>query len=70
MNSQITDVQVQELTDHIADKCEQMGLTPEQILDGIARSLISAATVFGTEHLVVTIDNIGCCQVNLEGHIS
>ena len=63
--SEISEDQLQELTDTIADKCEAMGLEPEQILDGIARSLIAAATTFGTQSFQVNIERHGACTVNL-----
>ncbi|WP_210560147.1 hypothetical protein [Psychrosphaera aestuarii] len=65
MTDRITDKQVQELTNHIADKCEAMGLEPEQIVDGIARALIAAADTFDFADLNVGIDNIGTCKVEL-----
>ncbi len=63
--SEISEDQLQELTNAIADKCEAMELEPEQILDGIARSLIAAVTTFGTQSLRVDIDHHGSCVVNL-----
>ena len=66
MADRITNEQVQELTNYIADKCQEMALEPEQIVDGIARSLIAAANTFDFADLTVGIDNIGQCSVTLE----
>lgn len=66
MTDRITDEQVQELTNHIADKCETMGLEPEQIVDGIARALIAAANTFDYTDLNIVIDNVGTCKVELK----
>ena len=63
--TEINEEQLQELTDLIADKCEAMKLEPEQILDGIARSLIAAATTFGTQSFQVDVESHGTCTVNL-----
>ena len=63
--SEISEGQLQELTDTIADKCEAMGLEPEQILDGIARSLIAAATTFGAQNFQLNIEGHGTCKVSL-----
>lgn len=63
--TEINEEQLQELTDLIADKCEVLKLEPEQILDGIARSLIAAATTFGTQCFQVDVENHGTCTVNL-----
>lgn len=65
MTDRITNEQVQELTNHIADKCQDMGLEPEQIVDGIARALIAAANTFDFADLNVGIDNVGACTVKL-----
>ena len=61
--SGISDKQLQELTDIIADQCEEMGLEPEQILDGIARSLIAAAVTFGTRDFKINVEDHGTCAV-------
>ncbi len=63
--TEISEEQLQELTNTIADKCEEMGLEPEQVLDGIARSLIAAAITFGTQNLKVEIEYHGSCVVEL-----
>jgi hypothetical protein len=62
---EISEEQLQELTDLIADKCEAMELEPEQILDGIARSLIAAATTFGTQSFQVDVECHGSCMIKL-----
>jgi len=59
----ITDEQCQELMDGIADICDQMELEPEQILDGIARSLLGATAALGTNKLSVAVENFGTCDV-------
>lgn len=63
--SEINEDQLQQLTDCIAEKCESMELQPEQILDGVARSLIAAATAFGTKSFQLEIESHGTCTVNL-----
>jgi len=63
--AEISEEQLQELTNTIADKCEEMGLEPEYVLDGIARSLIAAAITFGTQNLKVDIECHGSCVVDL-----
>lgn len=65
MTQRISNQQVQELTDHIADKCQSMNLEPEQIVDGIARALIAAADTFDFADLKVAIDDVGQCDVKL-----
>lgn len=57
--------QVQELTDCIADKCEELEFTPEEILDAIARSLIAASHTFEVRDVTVSIDGVGVCSVTL-----
>jgi hypothetical protein len=64
--SSISDVQSQELMDVISSKCEELDLNPEQILDGIARSLLGASVAFGTKDLKVDIENVGTVQVSVE----
>ena len=66
MTEQISNEQVQELTDAIADKCQEMGLEPEQILEGIGRAIISAATVFGMQEVEIEVDGVGSCQVTTQ----
>jgi len=61
--SGISDEQLQELANAIADQCEKMKLEPEQTLDGIARSLIAAAMTFGTRDFKVNIEDHGTCVV-------
>ena len=65
MSKQITDEQSQELMDGIAQLCGEMELEPEQILDGIARSLMGACSALGTSNLTVSVDNFGQCEVKL-----
>ncbi len=66
MSDRITDEQVQELTNYIAEKCQEMDLEAEQIVDGMARSLLAAATTFGFNDLSVSIENVGVCSVKLK----
>jgi len=60
---QITDEQCQQLMDGIVNLCEEMALEPQQILDGIARSLLGATAALGTSKLSVSIENFGSCEV-------
>ena len=66
MSDRISDEQVQELTNYIAQKCQDMELDEQQIVDGMARAMIAAAATFGFEDLSVSIDNVGNCSVKLE----
>ena len=59
----ITDEQIQELSDAIADKCEAMNLEPTQILDGLSRTLLSAAMVFDTRDFSISIEKVGTVEV-------
>ncbi|MCG7531056.1 hypothetical protein MHM98_06795 [Psychrobium sp. MM17-31] len=68
MSNQLTDEQSQELMDAIANICGEMELEPEQILDGIARSLMGACSALGTANLTVSVDNFGQCEVKLLEH--
>ncbi|OUS26962.1 hypothetical protein A9Q99_17270 [Gammaproteobacteria bacterium 45_16_T64] len=61
--SGISEEQLQELANAIADQCDDMELEPEQVLDGIARSLIAAATTFGAKNFRVNVENHGTCVV-------
>lgn len=67
-NEQITDQQCQELMDGIANLCSEMELEPEQILDGIARSLLGACSALGTTNLTVSVDDFGKCEVSIAEH--
>jgi len=51
--------------DVISSKCEELNLNPEQILDGIARSLLGASVAFGTKDLKMDIENVGTVQVSV-----
>ncbi|KPV98310.1 hypothetical protein AN214_00071 [Pseudoalteromonas sp. P1-9] len=66
MNNNITDEQAQQLLDGIVQICEQLDLESTQILDGLSRSLLSAAQAFGTKDLNVQIDNVGKVTVKLQ----
>ena len=59
MNNNISEEQAQQLLDGIVQICEDLSLESTQILDGLSRSLLSAAHAFGTKDLNVKIDNIG-----------
>lgn len=56
MSEQLSDVHAQELMD----------LLPDQILDGVGRSLMSAANAFDKKHVTVTIAGFGTCKVELD----
>ena len=62
----ISDDQCLELMDGIADLCDQMDLAPEQILDGIARSLLGATSALGTNELSVSVEGFGSCNVTID----
>lgn len=68
-NEQISDEQCQELMDGIANLCGEMELEPEQILDGIARSLLGACSALGTANLTVSVDGFGKCEVAIADHV-
>lgn len=59
MTEEISDEQAQELMD-----VKKMELEPKQILDGIARTLLSATIAFETKSLTVNIDNVGSVEVS------
>ncbi|MCG8667844.1 MAG: hypothetical protein MI867_00395 [Pseudomonadales bacterium] len=63
--SGISEEQLQELADAIADKCDDMGLDHEQILDGIASTLLAAAATFGVPKFNKTLESHGVCVVTL-----
>lgn len=44
----LTDEQSQELMDSIIEKCEQMDLSIEEIIDGLGRAIMSATEASGT----------------------
>ena len=50
--------------DVISDKCEQMELEPKQVLDGIARTLLSVVIAYVAKSLTVNIENIGAVNVS------
>ncbi len=66
MSDQLTDEQAQELMDSIITQCEAMELLPEQILDGLGRSLMSAANAFDKKQVTVSISGFGSCKVDLD----
>lgn len=66
MSEQISDEQAQELMDTIAEKCDELALEPQQILDGIARALLGATAAFGTRQLSLSIAGVGQCDVTMD----
>jgi hypothetical protein len=64
-DTRITDDQADELSGYIARKCTEMELMPEQMMDGIARTLIAAADNFETNDFTLTIAGVGDCKVSL-----
>lgn len=61
----LTDEQSQELMDSIIEKCEQMSLSVEEIIDGLGRAMMSATDANGSTGAVVKIENYGTCEVQL-----
>jgi len=53
------------LTPEQTPEHDELDLSPEQILDGIARSLLGASVAFGTKDLKVDIENVGTVQVSV-----
>ena len=62
---QITTEQSQALMDAIAAQCDELNLTPHQILDGVARSLLGIAMAFDSKDVNVTVENAGIVNVKL-----
>ncbi|WP_100916000.1 hypothetical protein [Pseudoalteromonas spongiae] len=62
---EISEVQSQQLLDGIVEVCDELGLEPTQILDGLSRSLLSAANAFGTKELTVSIEGVGEVKMTL-----
>jgi hypothetical protein len=60
----LSDEQSQELMDAIIEKCEQMGLSVEEIIDGLGWAMKSATEANGTSGAVVTIENYGLVKSN------
>lgn len=63
--AKISEVQSQKLLDGIVEVCEELELEPTQILDGLSRSLLSAANAFGTKELNVNIEGVGEVKMTL-----
>lgn len=61
----LTDEQSQELMDSIIEKCQQMDLSVEEIIDGLGRAIISATEANGTSGALIKIENYGTCEVKL-----
>ncbi|RXJ73931.1 hypothetical protein CS022_06520 [Veronia nyctiphanis] len=66
MTNRIPEEQAQELSDCIAEKCVEMGLEPDQILDGLARVLLGATNDLGVEGFELNIEDFGRCSVELD----
>mgnify|MGYP007079438259 CR=1 FL=1 len=66
MAKEITEQQAQTLLNAISDTCTDLALEPEQIIDGIARSLLAVATTFEYQDLKVSIENIGEVKIDLK----
>jgi len=62
----LTDEQSQELMDAIIEKCETMELSPEEIIDGLGRALMSATMAFEKQSASITVEGVGYCDVVLE----
>jgi cyanate lyase len=62
----LTDEQSQELMDAIIEKCETMALSPEEIIDGLGRALMSATMAFEKQSASITVEGVGYCDVVLE----
>ncbi|GAA0853170.1 hypothetical protein [Aliiglaciecola litoralis] len=69
MSEQLSDEQSQQLMDAIIISCEEMALTPEQILDGLGRAMLSAAATFEKSNVTVSIENFGQCTVSLSSAV-
>lgn len=62
----LTDEQSQELMDAIIEKCETMDLSPEEIIDGLGRALMSATMAFEKQSASITVEGVGDCDVVLQ----
>ncbi|KXF82819.1 hypothetical protein [Enterovibrio coralii] len=65
MGERISEQQAQMLSDFIADKCVEMDLGPEQILDGLSRVLLGATNDLGVGGFELDIEGFGRCSVEL-----
>ena len=68
MSADLSDEQAQLLMDRIVAICEEMALEPEQILDGLARVLMSATNAFEKLDVTVKIEGFGECNVKLDAN--
>jgi len=66
MDNRISEEDAQELSSTIAEKCLELDLKPEQILDGLARVLLGATNDLNVEGFELNIDGFGRCTVELE----
>ena len=66
MINRISEKDAQELSSLIAEKCLELNLEPEQILDGLARVLLGATNDLNVEGFDLNIEGFGRCTVNLE----
>ena len=61
----LTDAQSQELMDSIINKCDRMGLSIDEIIDGLGRAMLSATQASGNSGAIVRIENFGICEATL-----
>mgnify|MGYP000013950383 CR=1 FL=1 len=61
----LTNEQAEQLSNAIAQVCEDLALAPEQILDGISRTLLSASATFEVPAFTLNIEGVGRCSVEM-----
>jgi len=61
----LTNEKADQLSNAIAQVCEDLALEPEQILDGISRTLLSASATFNVPAFTLNIDGVGKCSVEM-----
>ena len=66
MSNRISEEKAQELSSFIAEKCIEMDLEPEEILDGLARVLLGATHDLAVGEFKLEIEKFGHCHVSLE----
>ena len=67
MNNRISDEDAQALSSFIAEKCMEMELEPDQILDGLSRVLLGATNDLNVGGFELNIEGFGRCIVELDG---
>ena len=67
MNNRISEEDAQILSSFIAEKCMEMNLEPEQILDGLTQILLSATNDLNVGGFELNIEGFGRCIVELDG---